>query len=67
MIRLRFYTDVTFENFLSDVEQQLGTVPGTVHEATLSILLTQSEYENDAVDLVEMVRDYGGTISHTVG
>ena len=64
MIRLSFNSAATFAEFLDEVKQQLGRVPGEPDHTTLSLRMSPQDYAQDAPDLVEMVRDYGGRISH---
>ena len=65
MVRISFFSPVTFSGFLDEVCTQFGKVPGEVDHNTFSLRLTPQEYADDAVDLVELVRDYGGRISHS--
>ncbi len=67
VIRLKFHSDTSFNNFIGDASDALGGLPGRVVEAERSVLLTREEYEADAVDLKELVRDYGGQIVHDGG
>jgi len=62
MIRLQFYADINFADFLVDAAAVLGHVPGVVQEQTLRVVMPAREYHHHAADLNEMVRDYGGHI-----
>lgn len=64
MIRVQFYSDCNFANFLSDLVSVAGEVPGVAHEESRHLLLTQREYEKASPDIAELIRDYGGQIVH---
>jgi hypothetical protein len=64
VVRLQFYADTNFNHFIGEVAAQLGAVPGVVREHERCLMLTPAEYEHDAIDLIEMVKDYGGRVIH---
>jgi hypothetical protein len=64
MIELQFFADINFQNFLDEVEQSTGEVPGEVDNSRRVLRLESEDYLRHEGALTELVNDYGGRVQH---
>lgn len=64
MIEVRFFSDINFSGFLEDAEHSFGKVPGAAEHSRRALVMTPSEFSACEGELRDLVRDYGGQITH---